>query len=411
VWNFELPLVPSEKSAFRSWHDNSKATQIELLRHKASPTYGTASWTTEFADNYGMNSVNVGFWSGVGWAECAADSGNHMKAPPAVADVQAKVAQYDKRLYRYAYFMDEPFSCMKYPGFPDKVKAFAKALQDGGAVPYISYPPDDRVWMPGPYVWLMSIKDITDAHAAEMARARDAGQSIWSYHVLMQDNYSPKWYLDYPPINERIHSGFMNQSVQATGMCCWATDYYPESQNSTVWDSVGGGESIFVYHGARVGVEGVVGGVRLKAFREGFEDFEYVEMLKKDGEEEFAMDKIKTVAAGPATWTKNPDELYQVRKDLGDKLAALNTPTLNWCEHAKQTRAVWMQSTATGIRISAMRLVAVEIFDLRGNRIPLDGISRRVKDNDIVVTGLPRGAFVVRVNTRDRQETAGFVRF
>jgi len=360
-----------------------------------------------------MNAVNVGLYSGVAWTECRDDSGNHMKAPPSVATVQAAVAKYDSRLVRYSYFMDEPYGCMKYPGFPEKTKAYAKALQDGGAVPLLTYPPNDNAWIPGPYIWTMSVKDITDKLATELARVHDAGQSVWSYHVMAnQDNSSPKWNIDYPPINERIHAGFINQSVQATGILCWATDYYSESKNSVIWDSMGNGDGMLVYNGARAGVAGVVCGTRMKGFREGIEDYEYVELLKKEGEGDWAMQKVRTVADGPATWTKNPDPLYAVRKELGERLSALNSPTLNWGDRTKERHPVVTQSSSTGIRISASRLDAVEIFDLRGNRLSLDRVSRSTDGNDVVVSGLPPGAFVVRVGPGERHETTvGLVQF
>jgi hypothetical protein len=265
--------------------------------------------------------------------------------------------------------------------------------------------------MTGPYIWVISLKDVTDNIGTELDRARNAGQSIWSYHVLNQDNYSPKWFIDYPPIDERVQAGFMNQSLEVTGILAWATDYYSESRNSAVWDSMGSGDGILVYHGARVGVEGVIGGTRLKGFREGIEDFEYVELLKKEGEKDFAMEKIRTVAADQQNWTQDLDELLGVRKELGDRLHALNTPTLKSGIRTPDLQPISVRSSGAGILIRAPRLVAVEIFDLRGKRLSLNEVSLGADGNEMLISGLTPGAFVVRTSAGDRSKTIGLVQF
>ena len=39
------------------------------------------------------------------------------------------------------------------------------------------------------------------------------GDAAWSYNDLVQDSYSPKWELDFPPIDYRIQPGFISQSL------------------------------------------------------------------------------------------------------------------------------------------------------------------------------------------------------
>src|SRR5258708_11231566 len=55
------------------------------------------------------------------------------------------------------------------------------------------------------------------------------GDEIWSYNEQEQDYYSPKWLIDFPPINYRISPGFINQQFGFTGMlqsdvAFWTTD-------------------------------------------------------------------------------------------------------------------------------------------------------------------------------------------
>ena len=54
-----------------------------------------------------------------------------------------------------------------------------------------------------------------------MQQALAKGDSLWSYNTLVQDPYSPKWEIDFDPINFRIQPGFISQSLGPTGMLYW----------------------------------------------------------------------------------------------------------------------------------------------------------------------------------------------
>ena len=40
-----------------------------------------------------------------------------------------------------------------------------------------------------------------------MQQALAKGDAVWSYNTLVQDAYSPKWEIDFDPINFRIQPG------------------------------------------------------------------------------------------------------------------------------------------------------------------------------------------------------------
>ncbi len=81
-----------------------------------------------------------------------------------------------------------------------------------------------------------------------------------------------------------------------------------------------------VYPGDDVGLPNqIVSGVRMKWFREGSEDYEYIQILKDLGQEQIAIDITRTVAVDFHTWTQDKDVLYAARKLLGDKIHSLNS--------------------------------------------------------------------------------------
>ena len=109
------------------------------------------------------------------------------------------------------------------------------------------------------------------------------GDSVWSYNTLVQDAYSPKWLIDFDPVNFRIQPGFISQSLNLTGLLYWRVDKWP----SDAWNNVNNagtyssanypGEGMLVYPGQPVGVKGVVASMRLKWLRDGVEDYDYVQ--------------------------------------------------------------------------------------------------------------------------------------
>src|SRR5690606_26710671 len=101
-----------------------------------------------------------------------------------------------------------------------------------------------------------------DANPGLVNQALQKGDEVWSYNALMQDQYSPKWQVDYAPINFRIQPGFINQSLGLSGLLYWKIDEWPADPWNNVQNmNIGGygyrGEGMLVYPGAQVGIAGV----------------------------------------------------------------------------------------------------------------------------------------------------------
>ena len=162
------------------------------------------------------------------------------------------------------------------------------------------------------------------------AQALQDGDELWSYNALVQDDYSPKWLIDFAPINFRIQPGFISQSLNLTGMLYWRVDKW----SSDPWNQVNNagsyssnnypGEGMLVYPGYQVGINGVAPSMRLKWLRDGVEDYEYVQMLKLAGHASDALGLAASVGPDWRNWTRDVNKLLSVRAQIGQEIDSLN---------------------------------------------------------------------------------------
>jgi hypothetical protein len=155
---------------------------------------------------------------------------------------------------------------------------------------------------------------------------------VWSYNNLGGDHYSPKWQIDFLPINYRIQAGFLNQMLGATGLLYWAVDAWPSE--ASAWDNVllgpisgayWPGEGILIYPGSRVGTAEPAPSMRLKYLRDGIQDYEYVELLKQSNLSSFIDAVIRPIARDWHTWTQDQSVLEAVRLEAGRELHRLSS--------------------------------------------------------------------------------------
>ena len=86
------------------------------------------------------------------------------------------------------------------------------------------------------------------------------------------------------------------------------------------------GEGHYGYPGDDVSLpDQIVLGVRMTLFREGSEDYEYIQLLKDLGQQQFALEITRTVAVDFHTWTQEKDVLYAARRLLGERIHRLNS--------------------------------------------------------------------------------------
>ena len=212
------------------------------------------------------------------------------------------------------------------------IRQWAKNMHQAGIENLISMSPTPALYDDGSgtgrsavdiWVLLPVMYNNSKSHVGEVLKK---GDSVWSYNTLVQDAYSPKWLIDFDPVNFRIQPGFISQSLNLTGLLYWRVDKWP----SDAWDNVNNagtyssanypGEGMLVYPGQPVGVKGVVASMRLKWLRDGVEDYDYVQILKDLGKADLAMEITRSVGADWTNWTRDPNAIEAARQKLGDAI-------------------------------------------------------------------------------------------
>jgi hypothetical protein len=318
VWNFELPLKPSFFAVTQLWNTEGKEAYIEILKHKFNPHKVGSTIERELIDQYGLKIQVTPFWSGRDHRNCTP-----MPPPPSLNVVQTEAQRHQRDLVLVSHYADEIQGC---PNIFKSAVNWAQRLREGGVKPLlpaavVSGLMGDKHETSAADIWVV-LPIIYDKYRNNIAKVRKRGEEIWSYNCLVQDDYSPKWTLDFAPINYRIQPGFISHSLNLTGLLYWVFDHWtndPWNDLTRVGKNYPG-EGQFVYPGNQVGIKGIAPGMRLKWIREGIEDYEYIEILKSLGRADFAMGLAKQIGPDWQNWTRSSDAIYLARRRLGEEI-------------------------------------------------------------------------------------------
>src|SRR3569833_35359 len=291
-----------------------------MLRNRVSSLRSDPSLHSSLVP-YGLQSVGLPFYSG------ASNGYSSMSQPPCVASLKASASQQNPNLIPMVYSTDEIInSTALYP----TIRAWGGALHQAGVKNLSTLPPIPDLFDDGTvtgrsavdYWAVMSLS----YNPYYVSQALNKGDEVWSYTALEQDGYSPKWLIDFSPMNLRIQPGFLSQSLGFSGLLYWRVDAW----NSDPWNQVNTqglystnnypGEGILVYPGYQVGIDGVAPSMRLKWIRDGVDDYDYVQMLRNAGEGSWAMGLSSSVAPDWTNWTRDINTLANVRYQLGTEL-------------------------------------------------------------------------------------------
>jgi Domain of unknown function (DUF4091) len=331
---FTVPLMPTLLTNMNSSTRNPPGETQLLLGNKLMPNSVPPADEAKLIANDGLDTENLGFWSGAYYGHC------DMKPPPSVAAIEKAVALHDPRLALYDFSADEIERC--HALFP-RLKAWARNLHAAGIPNLVTIAPVPELYDDGSGtgrsavdIWTVLPVEYEAAQAYDPPRVdyvRSKGDSVWFYTALVQDQYSPKWELDFLPLDYRISTGFLNASLGLTGTLYWSVDYW----TAHPWTDVeypGGcsgnycwsfpGEGFMVYPGHEAGLQGVTASLRLKYVRDGVQDYERYAILKRCGHEKEALQSIRTVAASYENWTRNGEALLAVSHHLADEIVQQN---------------------------------------------------------------------------------------
>ncbi len=329
VWNFTLPLKPSLKSSFLFWSAGNLAAIQELLRNRINPERVPTANQRSLIDNLGLTSQETGYWSGADISTCT------MSAAPSVTSLRNTVAAQQPDLFLYNYTADEIDQCS---GLYPTMKQWGYNLHQAGINNLVTMAPVPDLFDDGSGtgrsavdIWVML--PVTYDHSVNNVKTAQAkGDEAWSYNCLVQDAYSPKWMIDFAPINFRIQPGFINESLGLNGLLYWRLDLWSSDPWNNVYTSGFPnypGEGMLVYPGSTVGISGVAPSMRLKWLRDGVEDYEYIELLKQAGQGSWALQVAAGVGANWSNWTKDINVLANARQQLGQQLDTLGGGSSN----------------------------------------------------------------------------------
>jgi hypothetical protein len=327
VWNFGLPEQPSELSLWTLWppaSGNTSATLAQaLMRNKVMGWYDSAGNAGSDATNMGLNRSGLDNYYYIG-IQC----GGSYSSLPSTSQIDAAAANFPAGLALDFYLADELNGCTGDYG-PIKtmgVNAHAanrsvKTMMTINAVDSNLYGAIDH-WVLLDSVQQWPVLPFT------------AGGDLWSYTSCNAGfGNTPEWMVDYPPINERIQAGFLNWTQGATGILYYRADGWTAGNTIGSWNNVdttacGGGlgrpgDGIFLYPPSPIASTESAPGIRLKAIRDGIQDYEYAQILKNLGQVSFLNPIVLPLATSWINWNRSPSALEAARLQLGQQLNLL----------------------------------------------------------------------------------------
>src|SRR5581483_4504565 len=233
VWNFELPLQPSELSLWTLWSPapgNTLTTLDQaLMRNKVMGWEVVAANAASDITKFGLNRSGLNNTHPTG-IQC---NGSY-KNLPSTSQINAVAANFPPGLNLDFYVADELEACA------NAYSVLIASLEKWPRLPFTG------------------------------------GGDLWSY-TSCNTGYgnTPEWLVDYPPINERIQAGFLNWTQGATGILYYRSDGWTSGNTLNSWNNVNTtacgkglgrpGDGIFLYPPGPVASTEPAPGIRLKA--------------------------------------------------------------------------------------------------------------------------------------------------
>jgi hypothetical protein len=222
----------------------------------------------------------------------------------------------------YVWALDEPNNDKMYEEVRRRAKMIHEA-QPGLKVLCTEQPtPQDAAWgtLTGSVDIWVPLWTLFDEKA--VAERQKAGEEVWSYTALCQGKAggdAPYWEIDFPLLNYRIPA-WTSRRYGLTGLLYWTVVYWTAGDvwaNPLTYNRQYNGEGSLFYPGGDAGVEGPVASMRLKALRDGLEDYEYLALAGEAG-----LEKAVRMASSWGTWETKPWNLAAAREELAQIILA-----------------------------------------------------------------------------------------
>ncbi|HZV88358.1 MAG TPA: hypothetical protein VFF95_12470 [Candidatus Binatus sp.] len=327
VWNFELPMQPSELSLWTLWPPaagNTTGTLAQaLMRNKVMSWYDVAANASSDVTNLGLNRSGLDGYYYIG-IQC---NGSYSSLP-STGQINAAAANFPAGLPLDFYLADELNGCTGDYSAIKTMGANAHAANRSIKTMMTINATDPNLYGAIDH-WVL-----LDSVQQWPALPFTGGGDLWSYTSCNAGfGNTPEWMVDYPPINERIQAGFLNWTQGATGILYYRSDGWTAGNTIGSWNNVdttacGGGlgrpgDGIFLYPPGPIASTESAPGIRLKAIRDGIQDYEYAQILKNLGQVPFLNTVIQPIATNWSNWSHDPSALEGARLQLGQLLHQL----------------------------------------------------------------------------------------
>ena len=155
---------------------------------------------------------------------------------------------------------------------------------------------------------------------------------MWTYQTGAWNIAHPTWLLDYPILHYRVPL-WMLWVNRIDGLLYWQTTYWsqvadPWTDTRTYRDGtrVYNGEGSLFYPGNAVGYNGPIVSARLKALRDGMEDYEYLKILAGIIGVSGANSLASSVATRFTSWNPSPANLQAIREAVAQRITNPSWP-------------------------------------------------------------------------------------
>jgi hypothetical protein len=334
VWDFELPVQPSELSIWHLWPPSTGNTLTTLaqalMRNKVMSCCDFANRASSEMTNFGLNRSGLNLFYFV-----AIQCDGSYNSLPSTSQINATAANFPAGLGLDLYVADELNGCSSaYPALKTMGTNAHAANRSVKTIMAINTP-DPNLYNEGDGRSAIDHWVLLDSVQQWPALPFTGAGDLWSYTTCNTGfGNAPEWLVDYPPINERIQAGFLNWTQGATGILYYRSDGWTAGNTIGSWNNVdttacGGGlgrpgDGIFLYPPGPIASTESAPGIRLKAIRDGIQDYEYAQILNNLGQVAFVNSTIQPIATSWSNWSHDTNALEGARLQLGQKLNQLS---------------------------------------------------------------------------------------
>ncbi len=240
----------------------------------------------------------------------------------------------------YIYLRDEPNDMEAY----NYVRLWGRAIRE--SMPRVKVLVVEQTW-PQEERWgdLYGAVDIWcplfSLFKPKSAAARQGlGEEIWTYTALCQRARTPWWHTDQPLLNYRVPC-WIAFSYDIRGLLYWGGMSYWQGVDDPWTDpktldrrsGAGGasgalfnGEGVLVYPGRAAGYEGIAPSMRLKALRDGIQDYDMLILAAQRGKAAEARKLVADLASSWFDWNPDPAAYDAARGRLAELILSAPAP-------------------------------------------------------------------------------------